>query len=83
MTQPSKDNQSKRSKGSQLPDQDTVLLGELAEFFLDSLKGDSQKNREPFERYAHELKLRLHQDVKLFRDRFVQGYEALLDVLKR
>lgn len=72
--------QSKRVKTSQMSDPE--MIGELAESIMESLKNSSQEDRDPFEHYAHELRLRLHVDVKLFRDRCIRGYETLLETLQ-
>ncbi len=77
----SENNPSKPSKTSQVSDQEIMKMSELAECMLDVLKNEIQKDSEPFEHYAQEVRLRLFQDVKLFRDRFAQGYEALLETL--
>ena len=79
MNQPQKGDRSKRSKTNELSDQ--VMMGELAERILNVLKTDFQKESEPFESYAHDLRLRLHFDTKAFRERLVQGYEVLLEAL--
>jgi hypothetical protein len=80
MPESQKGDQSKRARTSQVSDPE--MMGELAEAIVESLKNSSQEDCDPFEHYAHELRLRLHVDVKLFRDRFIQGYEALLETLQ-
>ena len=69
----------KRSKTKELTEQE--MIEQLAESVLYVLKKDMQKDHEPFEAYACHLKVRFHRKSKLFKQRVVQGYEALLEAL--
>lgn len=75
----SRGDSAEHSNASQASDQ--VMIGELADCILDVLKADVQQDIEPFENYAHALRLRLQVKTK-FRERCIQGYEALLETLQ-
>jgi hypothetical protein len=79
MHQPPRDDQSKQSKTDHMSDQ--VLIGELAECILKGLREDIQKEGEPFDSYALELRLRLYPNLKVFQDRLIQGYNTLMEIL--
>jgi len=79
MTQPS-GKPSKRSKANQVPEKE--MMGDLAKCILDVLNADVQTDQEPFERYAHLLRVRLHAEEQTFCNHFIQGYEVLLEQLQ-
>ena len=70
---------SKRSNVNQKSDKE--MMGDLAQSILEVLKTDLPLDQEAFERYALQLRLRLHAEEKSFCNRFIEGYEALLDQL--
>lgn len=80
MTRPQKGHPSNRSKTKQIVDQG--MMGDLAKYIIEVLEADDQKEVEPFESYAHQLRKRMHADTKLFCNRFIQGYESLLEELR-
>ncbi len=53
------------------------FAGSMAEFLKISPPADSDS----FEIYAHQLRVRLLADVKIFRRRFLKGYQALLEMM--
>lgn len=65
------------------PSEDEKLLKELAKCILEVLRGESQNDKEPFENYAHALRLRLYANEQAFQERFVKGYEVLLSTLTK
>lgn len=72
-------NPRKRAKTKELTEQE--MLEQLAESVLYVMKKDMQNEHEPFEAYSCHLKVRFHRKSKLFKQRVVQGYEALLETL--
>ena len=79
MTQPKKENKPKRSKAKELSEQ--VLIEHVADCVTSVLKQEVQSEHEPFELYATQLKGRFHRKSKQFKERFVKGYEVLLEAL--
>lgn len=76
MSEPKKRNRSKSAKTK--PATDQKMLGDLAESILAMSNKDLLKEVDPFEIYTCHLKMRLYPDPKVFRKRFIAGYEALL-----
>jgi hypothetical protein len=77
MQQPRKKGKPKDPEGSEGRDQD--LLGELADCIVESIK--EKQEADPFELYVHQLRARLLEDVPSFRQRLIQGYSVLMEVL--
>lgn len=80
MEQPQKEQPSKRMKINQILD--IVMLADLANCTIEILESIPQDVEEPFERYAHQLRMRLYQESTLFCSRFIHGYESLLEQLQ-
>jgi hypothetical protein len=80
VNQPEKENQPKRIKAKELTEQ--AMFEQLAECVLYVSKKDVQKEQDPFEVYACQLKARLYRKSKLFNKRFAQGYGILLEALQ-
>ncbi len=80
MDQPQKGRSSKQSKVKQKPEME--MMGNLAKSIVEVSKEESLKIEDPFDSYAYELKMRVYKDVKIFRSRFIQGYETLLEHLR-
>jgi hypothetical protein len=79
MSQPQRGNESKYPKTNVESDQ--AIIGELVVCIQEVLTQDLQQEREPFERYAQEVRLRLQGDIDVFRDRLILGHEVLLETL--
>lgn len=54
----------------------------LADCLADHLQHDFQEDVDPFEVYAHKLKVRLLTDMPLFKQNFIKGYHVLLEELQ-
>lgn len=80
MSRPRKEGASKRSKTEQMLNQEEIE--ELVKCIAEDLNVKSQEIEEPFERYAHQLRVRWHQDINTFSKRCLLGYEALLEQLR-
>lgn len=79
MEEPKKRRPSKKQKSKRQADEDQI--SELAGCVMEALSAESQLVDEPFERYTLDLRLRIHKNVQTSRDRFVEGYKALLGQL--
>jgi hypothetical protein len=80
MDQSQKGMPSKRAKRN--PKIEQEIMGDLAKCILEVLKTSLQQDQEPFEHYAHRLTKRLQKGQKVFSNRFIQGYEVLLEQLE-
>lgn len=60
---------------------DLELAEQLADSVLYASKKEAEKEHDPFEVYACQLKTRLFRKSKLFGKRFAEGYEVLLNAL--
>lgn len=78
MSRPQKRN-SKRSKTEQTTEAGEIR--ELAKCIIQHSNTTLETLDDPFDRYAHELKMRWHQDLKSFSSRLVKGYEVLVEQL--
>lgn len=58
-------------------------IRDMADLVLESLEESYRNETDPFEVYAQKLKSHIHSDPDLFRHRFQQGYELLVDLLKK
>ena len=56
-------------------------IRKLAQCVVEILRIDSQKIEDPFECYAHQLKMRVYQDDRVLQDRVILGYRVLLEYL--
>lgn len=63
-------------------DPEQEIIGNLAQCILEGMEADSEDIEDPLEQYTHQLKSRLHQNPRIFRNRFVRGYQALLEELR-
>ena len=79
MNEPKKEDKPKRSKPKELTDQ--ALIEHVADCATSVLKQEAQTEHEPFELYATQLQGRFHRKSKQFKERFVKGYEVLLEAL--
>lgn len=80
MHRPQKRDSSKRLKTKQMSNQEEIE--ELTKCVAEDLNAKSQEIEEPFEHYAHQLRMRWHQDINTFCNRCMLGYEALLEQLR-
>lgn len=79
MPSPKKNNgRSRKVKSEEAPE-----IGKLAECVLEALQKEVEKEDEPFETYAHQLKVRILSNNDLFRDRFVKGYGVLMETIRK
>lgn len=53
----------------------------LTEVLIEELKGDYRTDLEPFDAYAQRVRAQVHANMQDFRDRFLEGYEVLLQEL--
>ncbi len=81
MPRPQKGHPSNSSKAKQIAADQDMLEG-LARGIIEVLEIDHQKEIDPFENYAHQLRNRMHADNEVFCNRFIQGYEILLEQLR-
>lgn len=59
-----------------------IVLKGFAECLLQRLRADATPDgSEPFESYAHDLKMRLFTHEPNFADRFVKGYEVIVTTI--
>ncbi len=54
----------------------------LADCLADHLQHAFQEDVDPFEVYAHKLKVRLLTDMPLFKQNFIKGYHVLVEELQ-
>ena len=81
MNLPEKKKRSRRYQNSYNPEQE--IIGDLAQAIIEAMTANHQEDEDPLEQYAYQLKVRLHQNPRVFRNRFVRGYQALLEELNR
>lgn len=60
---------------------DQIILKDFVEKVVEATKKEIQKDVEPIDNYVNVLRSRLHSDVNAFQDRFVQGYDVLIETL--
>ena len=53
----------------------------LTEAMVNDLEKDYHSELEPFEAYATRIRVQIHSNLEEFRDRFLKGYEVLLNEL--
>ena len=80
MDKPQKGDQPKRSNEKPFTEQE--ILGQLTDCILYTIKKGMEQESESFELYGSRLRVRFHKNGKVFRQRVVQGYEALLEALR-
>lgn len=75
------DEKKKKGKEKQkLADGDPVMY-EFSDFVLESLEQISMGDLETIDNYAARLRAHVHSDPKIFRSRFLKGYDVLLDTI--
>jgi len=62
---------------------DDVSMQDVANLALETLVESYKTDGEPFEVYAQKLKSHIHTDPEVFRHRFTQGYEMMMDILRK
>ena len=60
---------------------DSIEMRELAEPIIQEARAKLIELDDPFDCYAHQLKMRCYQDAKTLGSRLVKGYEVLLEQL--
>lgn len=80
MEKPDKTRRSNRYQRSHLPED--KLIGDLAQCIMEGAAEDTREESDPVDQYARDLKLRLFKDPRQFRNRFVRGYNALIEQLR-
>lgn len=50
----------------------------LTDVILEDLKQDYHNDLEPFDAYAQRIRAQVHENMEDFRNRFLEGYEVLL-----
>ena len=53
----------------------------LTEVIIEDLKEEYHNDLEPFDAYAQRVRAQVHANMEDFRDRFLEGYEVLLQEL--
>lgn len=56
---------------------------ELAELVTSHLHEEPRSEVEPFEQYVQKVRAQVHADANVFKKRFKQGYEVLLEEIKK
>lgn len=56
---------------------------DLIEAMLEENQGHMDQDHDPFESYVQRVSTKMQKDPQLFRTRFVKGYQALLEEIKR
>ena len=80
MKEPNQGKPPKRPKAKELTE--NALVDRLAECVHSTMKKEIEKDVEPFEAYGSQLRVRFYGRGKHFREKFVQGYEVLLEALQ-
>lgn len=62
--------------------EDHDLIG-FADLILENLKKKSSLKAEPFELYAQKVRKRIYKNIESFNERFLKGYEALVEMLSQ
>lgn len=71
------------SERSRSKEQEEAAIEEIADLVLESLAEDYKTEGEPFEVYAQKLKSHIHTDSEVFKHRFTQGYELMMEILRK
>lgn len=72
-----------RKKSDVAVNEQERAIDDLAEYVIESLRGEFHSELEPFEAYAARLRKSIVADVRLFRQRFHRGYHVLMTELAR
>ena len=75
-------NQFDRSDSDERRSLDEDVMKMLAEVIKDALMNRDGEKLDPAESYSKELQCRLIKDSGHFRDKFSEGYCAIMDILK-
>ncbi len=60
---------------------DKKTLETLIEVTVSVLREDSEQ--ETFEEYAHQLRIRLYDEIPHYKTRFFNGYQSILEMIER
>lgn len=58
------------------------LLAEFIHLFIKMLKEEVSNDEDPFESYAHQLRLRIFEQVPEVENRFVNGHKLLAELIE-
>lgn len=58
-------------------------VDDLANAITDDLEKSYQSDLEPLEAYVNKVRSQLHEDMDTFRNRFLNGYQILLEELEK
>ena len=61
---------------------DVEEIKQLALEIVEFAEMTSLEIEDPFEGYAHQLRMHWHEDIKIFNRNLIRGYEALLEELR-
>lgn len=53
-------------------------VDDLTDVILEDMKNDYHNDLEPFDAYAQRIRAQVHENMEDFRNRFLEGYEVLL-----
>lgn len=56
-------------------------VDELTEAIVEDITEGYKNDLEPVEIYANRIRQQVHEDLRLFRERFLKGYEAIIEEL--
>ena len=56
---------------------------DLTEAIVEDLEAGYQSELEPFEAYANRIRHQVHENLEQFRDRFLQGYDVLIEEIRK
>lgn len=56
---------------------------DLTSAIVEDLEAGYQSDLEPFEIYANRIRHQVHENLEAFKDRFLHGYDVLIDEIKQ
>jgi hypothetical protein len=66
-----------------LSDEDQQILKRVAQIYVELMYEHKTESQDPFEMYADTLKVKFYSYPAQFADRFIQGYEAVLQEIEK
>lgn len=78
--------ENKKSRSMQIAQTDVDFeksVDQLTDAILEDLKASYKSDLEPFEAYAARVRAQIHENMDDFRDRFLQGYEILIQEISK
>lgn len=78
--------ENKKQKSMQIAQSDVDFeksVDQLTDAILEDLKAGYKSELEPFEAYSARVRAQIHENMDDFRDRFLQGYEILIQEIAK